>query len=198
MPWAIQWPHIAWDVNTTCEQLHFPNVLGLTRLSPFLRSLSLTALLGSLIVSPHQSSHFSRQSGSLHSFYTRTPLEVHHSQAELNTGTLDPSTRETGLNASSVYLVSSQGAQGCCHHQCSAFLPSCPLCTLPSRSPLLGLSNSPIASASCFHLFGYLKPSIPLRLLCPSQGYVGEIMVSFLQGQIQASSSTPSAETSLP
>lgn len=94
MPWAIQWPHIAWDVNTTCEQLHFPNVLGLTRLSPFLRSLSLTALLGSLIVSPHQSSHFSRQSGSLHSFYTRTPLEVHHSQAELNTGTLDPSTRE--------------------------------------------------------------------------------------------------------
>lgn len=81
----------------------------------------------------------------------------------------------TGFNASSAHLVSSQGPLWNAFTISALHLfPSFPLCDLPSGNPLYGISNSPIDSASCVHLFGYVKRGFSLRLLCVPQGYAGK------------------------
>ena len=86
----------------------------------------------------------------------------------------------TGFNASSAHLVSSQGPLWNAFTISALHLfPSFPLCDLPSGNPLYGISNSPTDSASCVHLFGYVKRGFSLRLLCVPQGYAGKNNVFF-------------------
>lgn len=148
---------------------------------------------------PAPSAHSSRGSGGSPGTSHQDSLRVHHSQAGLS-----PGCASCPLRAGWAWCpVSSLGVLpassfGCFPHHCSAFLPLLRLCALPSGSPLLGLSDSPTASASCFHLLGCRNLDFLWCFSVSLRGMGVRPRSFFLQGPLQTSSTTPSTETSLP